>query len=220
MFKNKDSASGLFEKAACDLRLTKMVAAKFKPVTKVRALLTHLVEDDRLACEYRVTDTEEKLLVGGYFRFYDPGDDMIYVSPFKRSIQFGLASITSGRKLRYLKWGISSIVKLYVKNSVEERIQSALKHPQLRRADSSGSMTITTSTTKAPTPEKRRSLGYDSSPLASGNGQVIYGGGSPYAAQAAPYSAAPYPTQAAPYPAAPYTQYNLPPPTAPTYLRY
>jgi len=131
----------LFEREACDLRLRQVLAAKFCAVTKVSGLVTLLLEDDRIACEYACVDKSGnpmgyKLLTGGYFRFYNPTEDMIYLSPFTRPIQFGLSDFASEKKLDYLKWHVPRINHLYIKKSTEMRIQKNLMGQAARDEDS------------------------------------------------------------------------------------
>lgn len=140
----KASGVELFEKAACEHRLSQSLASKFRAVVKVAKLLPLLLEDDRIACEYMETDHSSglpngyKLLTGGYFRFYNPEEGMIYLSPFKRSMQLGLATVFRKSKFQYLKWRVESISKLYIKNSAEERI-SAILQAEIKRPASASS---------------------------------------------------------------------------------
>lgn len=150
-----------FEKVACDRRVYKAFTAKFKSITKVRGLMPYLLEDDRIGCEYLVMDPQDdtkvidiKVLTGGYFRFYNPDEDMIYLSPFKRSMQLGLIPYAGERNLKYLKWKVSSIGKLYIKPATEERIKNELSKPVSRRSESMGNIMDAMprpSSTRAPT---------------------------------------------------------------------
>jgi len=133
LFRSKPDNRDLFDRAASEQRLSRRLAATCSGVSHVRAILPYLLEDDRISGEYidSAAATAEsgsegvcRLLTGGYFRFYDPSEDMIYLSPFKRAEQQGLAAMLGKHKqVKYLSWRVGAIVKLYIKHKVEERIR-------------------------------------------------------------------------------------------------
>jgi hypothetical protein len=132
----------LFEKAASDHRFLQELAAKFQSTTKVAKLIPLLLEDDRIACEYADTDKKTgltnglKLLAGGYFRFYNPEEGMLYLSPFKKSVQLGLLH-AFGKKFSYLEWRVTKINAIYIKNSAFDRVRAVLSSESKRPASTS-----------------------------------------------------------------------------------
>jgi hypothetical protein len=127
----------LFEKLACDERLMRCLAAKFVGVTNVAKLLPYLLEDDRIGCEFNEVDKSTgkiigyKPLVGGYFRFYNPGNNTIYLSPFERSAQLELGKYIK-HKLMYHMWELPSIRRLYITPMTEERIRKQMEAEKRR----------------------------------------------------------------------------------------
>lgn len=142
----KESASEAFEQASDEYRLSKALAAKFRAISaeKVPKVIPHLLEDDRIACEYMASEKDGvKLLVGGYFRYYDPEDDMIYFSRYKKPAQVGLLAALGSKRVFYNTWRVSAIRMFYIKISTENRIKAAVLEAKstVRHSTSAGNLT-------------------------------------------------------------------------------
>lgn len=148
--------------------LAASLEAKYRCITKVSGIIPYLLEDDRVACEY-VTGALQtrsagsnavshigcfRLLTGGYFRYYSQSDDTIHLSSFKRPAEIGLRSIVGSKKIEDLVWKVTSINRMFIKTSVEDRIKRQL----LPTAGMSLPLTLSPMMPRSPQPARRQPI--------------------------------------------------------------
>ncbi|MFA5091211.1 MAG: hypothetical protein WC483_01045 [Candidatus Paceibacterota bacterium] len=153
MFKAKkkhSSGAELFESAACEGRLLRRINLTCAGISqaKILGLMPYLIEDDRISCRYMLHEegksAQLKLLSGGYFRLFEPSEQVIYLSPFPRTVQLGLASAFGEKKFNYWKWKVSSIETLFIETAIEPRIRTELlsRGGPMRHSASMGALPI------------------------------------------------------------------------------
>lgn len=114
----------LFQSKECDARIYKTLGITMEGMAMKRSLIPYLLQEDRIACEYESKKGGFKVQVGGYYRFYDPDKDMIFVSSFDLPAQYALSSILK-KKLVYVQWFVTKINRLYLTHEVAKRVGEA-----------------------------------------------------------------------------------------------
>jgi len=120
------SSSDLFGRDANEKRLVRLLSQTMVSVTKVRELMPYLLCDDHIAGQVIDDKGIYRIYPGGYFRFYDPDSDTMYLSSFKLPAQYQMYRVF-GNKFPYIQWSVPRINALYISNKVNERICKELE---------------------------------------------------------------------------------------------
>ncbi len=88
-----------------------------------RSVIQYLVLDDRICCQY-LSKTGLVMKAGGYFRWYDPLNDIVFISSFKYPAE---TQLTNKVDVDYICWNVKKINLLYIKQRTAVRIETSSK---------------------------------------------------------------------------------------------